>query len=300
MSEETDMQRVGTGSPVSVKSADRALTVLELLSRRTSPTPTMIIGYECAIPKSSVHNLLNLMRDRRFVTYHRKERAWTLGPRLFELAGEAPLLVHALAIFKAFEYGQHLTAAEMSRRSHLPIAMVNRILPILEENGFMTRGADDRCALGLQIVSLAARVGDLDRLRIVARPSLVELRDATGETAHLVVRENDHALYIDQVESRQALRHTGWLGRQIPIGKSAAGAVLSGALGPRVVRDAVEEGVTAVACAIEGADDPPAALSVTGPSSRLQHDRLDLICAAVKRAARIVGVALADRRRVDL
>ncbi len=259
----------------------------------------MIIGSECDIPKSSVHNLLNLMRARRFVTYHEGLHAWSLGPRLFELAGDAPLLVHALAIFKAFEEGEHhLTPRDIARRSQLPNYAVARILPALEENGLLTRTADGRYALGLQLVSLASRVGELDRLRVVARPSLLELRDVTGETANLVVRDNDHVLYIDQVQSRQPLRHTGWVGRQIPIGRSAAGAVLSGAAGPRIVRDLIEEGVTAVACAIDGASDPPAAMSVTGPTFRLQRERLDLACEAVRRAARIVSVALADRTRL--
>jgi IclR family acetate operon transcriptional repressor len=288
----------GGGSVSSAKSADRALRVLEFLSRRTQPTPTMVIGRECDIPKSSVHNLLNLMRERRFVTYHNSARAWSVGPRLFELGGDAPLLVHALAIFKAFEQaGQHLTPDEIARRSQLPQRTVTRTLPVLEENGLLTRTGDGRCALGLQLVSLAAHVGDLDRLRIVARPSLLELRDATGETANLVVRDHDHALYIDQVQSRQALRHTGWVGRQIPIGRSAAGVVLSGAVGARVARDSVEEGVTAVACAIDGTENPVAALSVTGPTFRLQRERLDLACEAVRRAARIVGVALGERKR---
>jgi IclR family transcriptional regulator, acetate operon repressor len=289
----------GLGSLSSAKSADRALMVLEFLSRRTQPTPTMIIGAECDIPKSSVHNLLNLMRERRFVTYHKSARAWSVGPRLYELGGDAPLLVHALAIFKAFEQvGHHLMPNDIARRSQLPEHTVTRTLPVLEENGLLTRTGDGRYALGLQLISLAAHVGDLDRVRVVARPSLLELRDATGETANLVVRDNDQALYIDQVQSRQALRHTGWIGRQIPIGRSAAGAVLSGAAGVRVVRDSVEEGVTAVACAIDGIVDPPAALSVTGPTFRLQRERLDLACDAVRRAARIVGAALADRTRL--
>ena len=293
--EQTSLGSLGSG-----KSADRAFKVLELLSRRTQPAPTMIIGSECGIPKSSIHNLLNLMRARRFVTYHESLHAWSVGPRLFELAGDAPLLVHALAIFKAFEDGEHhLAAGDVARRSQLPQHAVARILPVLEENGLLARTADGRYALGLVLVSLASRVGELDRLRVVASPSLLELRDATGETANLVVRDNnDHVLYIDQVQSRQPLRHTGWVGRQIPIGRSAAGAVLSGAAGPRVVRDLVEEGVTAVACAIDGAIDPPAAMSVTGPTFRLQRERLDLACEAVRRAARIVSVALADRTRL--
>jgi IclR family acetate operon transcriptional repressor len=281
----------------SVKSADRALQVLEFLSRRTHPTPTMRIGTECGIPKSSLHNLLNVMCARRFVSYHASEHAWSVGPRLYELGADAPLLVHALAIFKAYDRSTtYLSVRDIVRQSQLPQPTVARMLPVLEENGLVTRAGDGRYSLGLQLVSLAANVGSLDRLRIIARPSLLEIRDATGETANLVVRENSHVLYIDQVESRHSLRLTGWVGRTIPIGVSAAGAVLSGHRGVRVVRDAVEEGVTAVACAIDEAADPPAALSVTGPTFRLLNDRLDFACMAIQRSVRIVGAALSDRK----
>lgn len=69
----------------SVKSAERLLDVLELLARHTRPVPTMTIARECAIPKSSAHHLLNVMRARNFVTYYEAERAWGLGISVFEI-----------------------------------------------------------------------------------------------------------------------------------------------------------------------------------------------------------------------
>ncbi|MBN8870143.1 MAG: IclR family transcriptional regulator [Solirubrobacterales bacterium] len=67
------------------KSADRALSVLSFLATRATPTPTMTIARECSIPKSSTHHLLNLMRERNFVTYYEVERAWGLGVAVFEI-----------------------------------------------------------------------------------------------------------------------------------------------------------------------------------------------------------------------
>jgi DNA-binding IclR family transcriptional regulator len=45
----------------------------------------MTISRECAIPKSSAHHLLNVMRARNFVTYYEAERAWGLGISVFEI-----------------------------------------------------------------------------------------------------------------------------------------------------------------------------------------------------------------------
>jgi len=68
-----------------VKSAERVLEVLTLLARHTRPVPTMTIARQCAIPKSSAHQLLNVMRARNFVTYYEAERAWGLGVASFEI-----------------------------------------------------------------------------------------------------------------------------------------------------------------------------------------------------------------------
>lgn len=295
------MDGKNTAGLSSVKSADRVLRIIEFLAKRRNPTPTMIIASECHIPKSSAYSLLNLMHARRFVTYHKNDRAWTLGARVFEVSGDAPLLAHAVAIFKAFERGNHhLDTYEIARRSQLSVATVTRILPVLEENGLLTCSDNERYGLGLHLVSLAARVGNLDRLRIVARPAMTELRDATGETANLVVLDNDCALYIDQVESRHMLRFTGWVGRQIPLDTSAAGAVFRGAIGPQFVRGTVEDGVTAIACSIHGADDPPAALSLTGPTFRLEGDNFRNALGAVERAALVVAAYLVDDQATRL
>jgi IclR family transcriptional regulator, acetate operon repressor len=63
-----------------VKSAARALDVLELLAGARRPVPTMVVARECDLPKSSAHRLLNMLRDRGWVTYQSQSRGWMLGP----------------------------------------------------------------------------------------------------------------------------------------------------------------------------------------------------------------------------
>lgn len=77
-------------SSSTVKSAERLLDILELLARHTRPVPTMSIARECGIPKSSAHHLLNVMRERNFVTYYQVERAWGLGVAIFEIGSAYP------------------------------------------------------------------------------------------------------------------------------------------------------------------------------------------------------------------
>jgi DNA-binding IclR family transcriptional regulator len=117
-------------SSSSVKSAERLLAVLELLAKHACPVPTMMIARECAIPKSSLHHLLNVMRARHFVTYYEVERAWGLGVSVFEI-GSAYLRSAPLQ-----RMGRHLLI-ELTQRtgetSHLAMLHGTEVLYIDKE-----------------------------------------------------------------------------------------------------------------------------------------------------------------------
>lgn len=275
----------GTGG-VPARSADRAFDILEYLSRRTQPASSGTIGLECGIPKSSLHNLLKLMKKRRLVTHHPYDKTWSLGPRVSELTPEAPLLVHALAVLRSFSGSAGaLTVREIAQRSDLPQNVVQRVVPVMQEADLLWVQPDGSYRLGLELFSLAAQVAWVDRLRVLSRPVLTQLRDSTRETANLAVMDGDQAIYVEQVESRQALRYGGWLGRRIPIGGTALGAALCDPDMVHVKDGAVEEGVTAIACGIRGTF-PPAAVSLLAPSWRIERWGLDPAGRLVAAAAR--------------
>ena len=131
-------------------------------------------------------------------------------------------------------------------------------------------------------------MGWVECLRAAARPVLTQLRNTTRETANLAVLDGDLAIYVDQVESRQALRYGGWVGRRISLEGTALGAALKEPLEVQSVDGAVEEGVMAIACGIDGAS-PPAAVSVLAPSWRIERWGVESAKRLVVAAARQVG-----------
>ena len=285
MSPRADLQKAGSGG-VPGRSAERSFDILEYLSRRTEPASSGAIGLACGIPKSSVHNLLNLMKARRLVTHRTADRTWCLGPRLFELTPDGPLFAHGLAVLRAYGTASAgLTPREIGINAQLPQSVVRRIIPLMEEADLLWARPDGSYRLGLELFSLAARVGWVDRLRVAARPALTQLRDTTLETANLAVLDGDLAIYVDQVESRQALRYGGWIGRRISLKGTALGAALTNPLEVHVVDGAIEEGVTAIACGIEGTL-PPAAVSVLAPSWRIERWGIEPAKRLVSAAAR--------------
>jgi len=289
--------RDGTGRwGVPARSAERSFDILEYLSRRTEPASSGAIGLACGIPKSSLHNLLNLMKARRLVTHHTPDRTWSLGPRLFELVPDAPLFAHGLAVLRAYGTATGgLTPREIGINAELPQAVVRRIIPLMEEADLLWAQSDGSYRLGLELFSLAARVGWVDGLRAAARPVLTQLRDTTRETANLAVLDGDRAIYVDQVESRQALRYGGWVGRRVSLEGTALGAALRAPFMAYVVDGAVEEGVTAIACGIEGAS-PAAAVSVLAPSWRIERWGIEPAKRLVAAAARQIGELVPDFR----
>ena len=281
---------------VPARSAERSFDILEYLSRRTQPASSGAIGLACAVPKSSLHNLLNLMKARRLVTHHTADRTWSLGPRLFELIPDAPLFAHGLAVLRAYGAASGgLTPREIGMNAELPQAVVRRIIPLMEEADLLWAQPDGSYRLGLELFSLASRVGWVDRLRAAARPILTQLRDTTRETANLAVLDGDLAIYVDQVESRQSLRYGGWVGRRISLEGTALGAALGEPLEVHVADGSIEEGVTAIACGIEGAS-PPAAVSLLAASWRIERWGIEPAKRLVVAAARQVGELVPDFR----
>lgn len=260
----------------------REVEVLSLLAAAARPVSAAMIARECGIPRSSTYQIVNALVDAGFA--EAADGGFRSGPRSRELAGGATI-AGALAVLESFDQDvSDLSPAELCRRSGLPLARVEPVVEDLVATGLLAE-SDGRVALGVRVAALAARSGPLQNLRAAARPVLAELRDATGETANLVVRDGDEAVYLDQVESPHALRHAGWAGRRIALDRGAAAGALAGADGPQVARDAVEIGVTAVACRVPRAHDPAAAVSVTAPTARMTSRRLNGCRTAVRRAA---------------
>jgi IclR family acetate operon transcriptional repressor len=252
-------------------SATRALDVLEFLARRTSPAPAAIIASSCGVPRSSLYALLRVLRARRFVVYHEDQKTWSLGPAAHELSAAAPLFAHGLAVLHAFATtSRRLTPRDIAAASGVPRSVVDRIVPLLQESDMLHSEADGTYTLGLELVSLASRVAAVDSLRILARGPLMQLRDATQETASLIVKDGDHGLYVDQIESRYVLRISSWVGRRVPLEGTATGAAFADPSRAHLVREAVEPGVTALARALDIAE-PQAAISVLAPTWRLRE-----------------------------
>jgi IclR family acetate operon transcriptional repressor len=224
-----------------------------------------------------------------------------------------------------------MTFTELSATTGLAKSTTSRLLLALERNGLVRRDDHGRFLPGEMFVSFAWRGGAQAGLVAVAQPFLERLGKATGETINLGVSSNGMVEQIAQVDSTYLIGGTNWVGMSVPLHCSALGKVLlaygaaqlpSGKLerrtaktitteaalraelaglrarGYAVTDEELEPGLVAVAAPIYGYDGTVvAALSVSGPASRMARDALAAAASLCAEEAAGLSAVLGYRQR---
>ena len=133
----------------------------------------------------------------------------------------------AIAVLDTLAEGGELGTNEVARRTGMTPSTVSRQLGTLAASGLVERvEATGRYRLGLRIVHLAnALLARLD-VREVARPHLVALVEATGETATLSVTGDQDAITVDFVLGAHQVQPVSRLGRPSIAHATSAGKVM--------------------------------------------------------------------------
>jgi IclR family transcriptional regulator, acetate operon repressor len=273
------------GAGRAAKAASRTLDVLEFVGRQSFPVSAATIASACGIPRSTLRELLRMLHARGYLAQRPTDKGWVPGQRLLGSRADSLEFEHGIAMLELFGAGGGgLSLEDLVARSGLSREMVGRILTALAGFGLVVPGSDGTFGLGRRLLGLASKVGWVEGLELAARPALTRLRDESGETASLLLEDTGQALYLDQVESRYELRCRGWVGRRVPLEGTSVGAAFADPTRAHVVADAVETGVTAIACAVGGIV-PAVGISIIGPSWRLQQRGLDRLATLVESAA---------------
>jgi len=183
------------------------------------------------------------------------------------------------------------TLNELSERSGLSRATAHRLAVALEQHGMLRRGDDGRFALGLHLVGMGRLAAQQFPLADIAGPAMEDLRDVTGESVQLYVRDGDARVCVAALESPHGLRTIVQIGSVLPMGRGSAGRILQGEVGPSGWVQTVEErepGVASVSVPVRHDDGIVAAISVSGPIDRMGRSPGRRHGAAVVAAARSV------------
>jgi IclR family acetate operon transcriptional repressor len=133
-------------------------------------------------------------------------------------AATVPAVERAIRVLQALaEDGDGRGLSELSRQLGVSKSTLSGVLATLERHRLVERDAASRTfRLGVGLLDLSGAVlGRLD-VREAARPFLVELRNASGETAILHVRSADEPVILDRAEPDRELKVVAPLGRRLP------------------------------------------------------------------------------------
>lgn len=123
-----------------------------------------------------------------------------------------------------------LSRAELGKLTDLTRPTLYRIIAALEAEGLVEATGDNRYRLGGRLISLARAALAQNDIRHIAEAELSHLRDVTGETVHLAIRSGDEMVYIDKIESREAVRMASTIGTRVPFHSSGVGKAFLSAM----------------------------------------------------------------------
>src|SRR5829696_9503025 len=208
------------------------------------------------------------------------------------------VLDKALAVLGAVEGGAR-TLADVVDATGLSRSTAHRLVAALEAHGLARRDDEGRYSLGLRLIGLGHAATEALPGWLDARPELAWLREQTGESVQLFVRDGDERVCVESLEAPHELRTIVPVGARLPLDRGSAGRVLlAGAAGGSTawVQSVAERqpGVASVSApVVDATGRVVAAVSVSGPidrTSRAPGRRYgDAVAQAAARISRSLG-----------
>lgn len=197
------------------------------------------------------------------------------------------------------------TLAALAAASGYTKTSVHRALQALRHRGFAEQAGDQRYRLGSRPSALVERFQRGQNLPTLFRTALLRICERTEELVHLGVLDGRSVLYLDKVEPDRAMRVWSRIGRHAPVATTALGRAIMAAegvqddgldaylgdapheelprfraavgdarrLGWAIEREENETGICCVGVALVRPQGPPVAVSITGPTSRIDEAR---------------------------
>ncbi|MBP2547844.1 DNA-binding IclR family transcriptional regulator [Neorhizobium galegae] len=114
---------------------------------------------------------------------------------------------------------------DLLKQTGQPRGSLHRQLRHLVLEGLIDLSPDGVYTPGLRLLQFASRAWARNSFRLVAEPHLTRLHETTGETVHLGVLRDCEIVYLDKIESRQAVRMHSQVGNSAPAYCTGVGKV---------------------------------------------------------------------------
>jgi DNA-binding IclR family transcriptional regulator len=230
-----------------------------------------------------------------------------------------------------------LELKDVAKRTGINKTTAHRFLSHLEAESYLLRDAGGAFVLGPKIARLGGGMSFEATLCKISRPTLENLRKTTGETVNLAVLEGSDILYLDVLESPHRFSVVPHIGAHSPVYCTALGKAILASMNDEQKKEQIlasisfetntphtlssisklkqdlsrirqlgfshddEEsfvGARCIGAAILAADGTvAAAVSISGPTSRVTKERLPFYSGQIRQAAQDISWALGSRAR---
>lgn len=166
------------------------------------------------------------------------ERAVKSKTRLSSVANAC----RVLRAFTAEEF--ELGISEMAKRLTLAKSTVHRLALTLIHAGLLEQNSENgKYRLGLTMFELGSLVRRQMDISNQAKPFLKMLMEKTGETVHLAILDHQSVVYINKIESRQAIRMSTSVGSRNPLHCTGVGKALLAFQPPERIEEIIANGL---------------------------------------------------------
>ncbi|WP_431024863.1 IclR family transcriptional regulator [Halomonas sp. H5] len=122
---------------------------------------------------------------------------------------------------------REMSFAEIAKRVDIPKATAYRAIQTLEYMGFLRRHpTTGHYSLGVNVLRLGFEyVASLDVVQ-VGQPVIESLRDATGCSSHIAIRDGQDVIYVARVSAANATVRRVSVGTRLPVHRTSLGRML--------------------------------------------------------------------------
>jgi IclR family KDG regulon transcriptional repressor len=228
-----------------------------------------------------------------------------------------------------------LSLHQIAQQTGIHKSTAYRFLAHLESEGYLYRDDAGAYIVGPKLVYLGAGMAYHATLRKIGRPFVQQIWKRTKETVNLGVLDGHEVLYLDVMESRHAFRMVSQAGMRRPLSCTALGKAMLAFLPaeqkeeilstvtferftshtvtnlPRLRKDllkvyqqgfAIDDqetdlGARCIAAPIrDKTGKVVAAVSISGPVTRVSRDQIQFFADIVKKGARVISAQLGHAR----
>jgi DNA-binding IclR family transcriptional regulator len=223
-----------------------------------------------------------------------------------------------------------LPLKDIAKQTGINKSTAYRFLAHLESEGYLFRDDEGAYVIGPKLSRLGA-MNHEETLRKISRPLLQKLWTLTGETVNLGTLDGPQVLYLDVIESTHTFRLVTQAGARRPVYCTSLGKAMAAYLPVEELEELLtgltyerftprtlvqpaklkrelakireqgfaiddEEAVPGARCLaapiFDASGKVAAAISVSGPITRVTSDKLQALSTAVKKAAAVVSTRL--------